>query len=168
MLDFFLLATFVVVLFGIILWFIRKMEYVVNSCYRMFLPSSKENLKKQIKALPHLSADLEQLAMPWGWGPFEKRIEHTVQIDIAPVPLMVPWGWPCSPGQKRAARKYNRRHSNGADLLPWLSQFSFSARESTQTGFDLRFDNIDRRFGEGHLMTTFRLARKDVSLPWDW
>lgn len=170
MLDYLLLATFIIVLSVTTVWFIRTIESFGKACYQAFLPSSKGDRIMRYTVLTRLSEKLEYLPMPWGWCPVEQQTVHTVQLKIAPVPVIIPWGWPGNliPIRRHRSNKDAQRHQESDGHLANILQFPVPARQKVQPEEDLYLDIIGRQFGGFHHISVGNLAIKDVCLPWGW
>ncbi len=94
MLEYLLLATFVVVLSATTVWFIRALESFGEACYQRFLPSSKGNLIKNKPVIHSLSEKIENLPMPWGWCAAKQQLKPGVPAAPARLHVTIPWGWP--------------------------------------------------------------------------
>lgn len=79
---------------GLTVWMVRSLTRVGKAYYQAILPSARQNHHEETPETIHMSAEIESMTAPWGWGPSRKKPQTTSVRQPAPRSGPVPWGWP--------------------------------------------------------------------------
>ena len=170
MLEYLLLGTFIVVLSVTTVWTIRALETIGKACYQAFLPSSKGVVIERGTVSSRLSEKLEKLPMPWGWCRLEQQSTHTVQLNIIPAHIVIPWGWPGNLYQDHShdwqeeTLSFREPEDSTADVL----QFPLPMDDDDLSGQDPLLEINGSPYGGFKITAAGGGSNWQARLPWGW
>lgn len=153
----------------IILYLYNSLKEVGKAVYRAFLPSSKDNLARQIHDTPY-HATINDTPTPWGWDDHATPVKRVKTAPPSPSDN-TPWGWKGGDHQVRENGRKGSASGLDAFVNSTGSGQASKTRKQAAVGWPYREEKSEST-GKAYKVTRKvalqRTNLKTTSKPWGW